>query len=94
MATKTAQPTVITFEQPGTFEAYYAAEKWCKENGYSYGSMARDLPIGILHGDDWRIPKWHQLNFQDMDSLDGHIECDSSFREPPVRIVLKNKDNK
>ncbi len=92
MATKTAQPTVITFEQPGTFEAYYAAVKWCKENGYSTGSMQRDFPIGI-HKGDWQIPKWLNMDSEDREGLDGYMES-NDFRDGIVRIVLKNKDNK
>lgn len=79
---------VITFEQKGEFKAYSAACKWCEENGYSYGSMQRDAPIGILKG-DWTIAKWRNLDSSERKALDGTMSCATSFREAPVRIVLK-----
>jgi len=40
-----------TFTNEGTFQAYYAAEAWLTENGYSYGSMCSPFPTGILKGE-------------------------------------------
>lgn len=81
---------VITFDQTGDFNAYHAASKWCSENGYSHGSMARDTPIGILKG-DWCIAKWHNLTKKERAGLDGYLES-QDFRAGPVRIVIKNKE--
>lgn len=81
---------IITFDQTGTFKAYYEACEWCKQNGFSVGSMARDMPIGIHRG-ECDIAKWYNLTQAERDGLDGYIECDSNFRESPVRIVLRNK---
>lgn len=39
--------TKIEFNQTGDFSAFYAATDWLKEQGYSYGSMCMDMPIGI-----------------------------------------------
>ena len=81
---------VITFTQEGEFAAYNAAEKWCEENGYSCGSMQRDAPIGLLKG-NWQIAKWRNLNADEIKQLDGTMSCINSFREAPVRIVLKSE---
>ena len=54
------------------FSGIYAAKKWLKENGYSYGSLQRNDPVGILKG-DFNISKWRNLSAEDAASLDGRI---------------------
>ena len=78
-----------TFTNEGTFKAYYAATKWLKEEGYSYGSMANVNPIGIMKG-DWDIAKWYNLSTTDKELLDGTITGD--MREGPVTITIELKD--
>ena len=78
----------LTFEETGDFEALRAAEKWCKENGYSYGSLQRDANVGIMHGDCY-ISKWRSLSPQEQDQLDGYIHS-RDFRNGSVFIFLKN----
>lgn len=80
---------VITFTEEGEFEAYHAACKWCEDNGYSLGSMARRMPIGLLKG-EWQIAKWYNLTPKEQTQLDGTITCISSFREAPIHIVIKD----
>lgn len=80
---------IIEFNETGDFRSFYAAEKWCTENGYSVGSMQRDFPIGI-HKGDWQIPKWLNMNSEDRDGLDGYMES-NDFRTGTVRIVIKDK---
>lgn len=70
----------------GDFQGFYAAEKWCRENGYSVGSMQRDDPIGILRGDVC-IAKWRHLTKAERDALDGTIEGDK--RNGPVYVHLR-----
>ncbi len=82
--------TVITFTQEGDFQAYYAACAWCNENGYSHGSMARDMPIGLVKG-DWIIAKWRNLSLEERQQLGGTMTCIGSFREGPVHIVIKGE---
>jgi hypothetical protein len=77
----------ITFNQTGDFKAVNAAQKWLHENGYSYGSMCMDMPIGILKG-DWCIAKWRNLNAKERKQLDGQL-ISKDFREGPVVIQLK-----
>ena len=39
------------FKHDGTtFGAHYAAEKWLRENGFSYGPSSHDGPAGIVKG--------------------------------------------
>ena len=80
--------TEINFNQVGDFEAYHAACTWCKDNGYSYGSMQRDAPMGILKG-DWCIAKWRNLTPKERSQLDGQITS-NDFRAGPVTIKLKD----
>jgi hypothetical protein len=58
------------FKTGNDFDAFYAAEKWLKQNGYSIGSMECDRPIGIVKGDCY-IPKWRYVD--DRAALDGVI---------------------
>lgn len=75
-----------TFSNEGTFQALYAAQDWLKENGYSYGSTCREMPIGILKG-DWAIAKWKNLTKKEIADLDGQLQGDK--REGPITITLK-----
>lgn len=76
-----------TFNQEGTFQAWYAAQDWLNTNGYSYGSSCRGQPVGVLRG-DFLIAKWKNLTPKERNSLDGQVNGD--FREGPVTINLKH----
>lgn len=78
----------IPFNNVGDFEAINAAREWLHMNGYSYGSMCMDMPIGILKG-KWLIAKWRNLTGKERSQLDGQI-ISQDFREGPVVIQLKN----
>ena len=77
-----------TFKVDGTFRSYYAATAWLSENGYSYGSMCMDMPIGIVKGDAI-IAKWRNLTKSDIKTLDGRITS-NDFREGEVTIEIYN----
>ena len=77
-----------TFKVDGTFRSYYAATAWLNENGYSYGSMCMDMPIGIVKGDAI-IAKWRNLTKSDIATLDGRITS-NDFREGEVTIEIYN----
>lgn len=79
---------VLKFDLKGYFNSYYAARHWCKENGYSLGPMARDLPIGLMYG-DWDIAEWGNLSDIEKHRLDGTMVCITNFHNGPVHIVLK-----
>lgn len=79
------------FHQKGTFAAVRAAEQWCDDNGYSVGDLQRGAPRGIMIGDHC-IPKWRDLDADDIAALDGQMVGD--FRDGPVVIeIFTTEDN-
>lgn len=77
----------VTFNQKGTFEACYAAEAWCQENGISWGPMdGPGNPIGLMLG-DFHIAKWTNLTRQEQAACHGTMT--GNFREGPVVITMK-----
>lgn len=79
-------PTIIKFEDTGTFEAYHAAKQWCRDKGYSVGQMCGNEPIGILKESDMWIAKWKNLSAQEKSELDGIMSGD--FRNGPVNVEI------
>ena len=78
----------IVFNQAGSFEAMYAAEAWCRENGISVGQSSATGPTGLLFGPyDW-IAKWRNLTAGEKRELHGTMSGD--MREGPVLIDLKD----
>jgi hypothetical protein len=80
------QRTSITFEGAEDFEAINKAEAFLKSLGFSYGSMQRGEPIGILYG-DYLISKWRNMTPAERDSLHGQITAES-FRSGPVHVDI------
>ena len=74
------------FNIEGTFESYYAASKWAKENGYEAGSMDGFNPIALMKDYDY-VAKWHNLNKKERDSVHGVMISDY-FREKSVTILI------
>lgn len=79
------------FKADGDFGAFYAAEKWVRENGYSVGSMERDRPIGLAKG-DYYISKWRNLG-EDKLLLDGVI-AEGSKRENDITVIIFDDEDK
>lgn len=79
------------FNVEGTFESYYAASRWAKENGYKEGSMDRINPIALMKGYDY-VAKWHNLNREERNSVHGVMISDY-FREKPVTILIFENGN-
>lgn len=77
----------LEFNQQGTFQALYAAQAWCRENGISFGSSQAIAPTGLLFG-RYAISKWCNLSKQERDDLHGTMS--GEFREGPVVIELKD----
>ena len=80
----------LEFTQSGDFEAMYAAEDWCKANGYSVGRNERDQPRGLLLG-NYDIAKWRNLSPDDKKSLDGVMAGD--MRSGPVVVEIYDKSH-
>lgn len=80
----------IVFKNTGTFTAYWAAEKWCDDNGYSRGSMCAPMPTAIMKG-ECSIAKWKNLSNKERATVDGiitHADHFYSYREGDVKIIL------
>jgi hypothetical protein len=77
----------MVFTQEGTFQAMWAAEQWCRDNGVSFGSSCVSGPVGLLRG-DYCIAKWHNLSAKERAQLDGTMSGD--MRNGPVTIRLRD----
>jgi len=75
----------IICSDKGTFMAYWAAEQWIRENGYSCGSMCSPMPTAIMKG-DVHVAKWKNLTTKERNTVDGVIV--GEYREGPVTIYL------
>jgi hypothetical protein len=69
----------------GDFSGFNDACKWLQDNGYSYGSMQGNSPIGVMAGDH-NIPKWRNLSSQDIAQLDGRLTGDP--RNGPITLTI------
>lgn len=80
----------IDFEpEEQTFGAFYKAEQYLRERGYSFGSMQRDAAIGVMKETGWHISKFRNLEKEDIAQMDGWIiTYKGSFREGGASIVF------
>lgn len=78
----------LIFTDQGVFAAKNAAEKWCRDNGISYGSSCACSPIGLMRG-DINISKWHNLSRREIAFLDGRMT--GEMRNGPVTIELRDE---
>lgn len=84
-----------SFKVDGTFQSVYAAQRWCTENGYSYGSSCKDrktggnCPIAIRKGGYVLPQKWIHFDKEDKSLVDGVI-VSNDFREGEVIIYIFN----
>jgi hypothetical protein len=76
--------TVIEFNDPGDFEAVYAAERWLDARGFSVGSSQAGAPRAIWYGDCY-ISKWRGLSAEDKRGMHAQM---NGGRGGPVRITL------
>ncbi len=75
----------LVFEGTDTFEALRKAQAWCVENGISYGSSCRNLPIGLMFG-DYDIAKWRNLSPKDIRELHGVMK--GPLRTGPITVEI------
>lgn len=80
------------FTGPGTFEAYYNADEWLRENGYSFGSACGSFqPIAIKNG-EYNLPqKWKNFSIAEKKSVDGVLI--GNLREGPMTVYIFLTDN-
>jgi len=82
----------IEFFVPGTFQSMYAANQWCRENGYSYGSSCAPCVYqGLLNGENILIAKWKNLTKEEIAQLDGVMISVGDRREGAMRVVIFEK---
>jgi hypothetical protein len=74
------------FNVEGTFQSFYSASSWAKENGYEIGSMDGHNPIALMKGYDY-VAKWHNISNKERQMVHGVMISDY-FREKPVRILI------
>lgn len=83
----------LNFKVDGTFQSLYAAERWLKENGYSYGSGCKSrttgapMPIAIQKGEYDLPQKWINFDKEDKEDVDG-VMVSYDFREGDVTVIL------
>ena len=75
-----------TFNNWGTFKAYYAAQKYAEKQGYSVGQMCGHHTLGLKRG-NWIIAKWKNLSPLEKLDIDGHITS-GDFRKGPVVVEI------
>lgn len=78
-----------SFREAGTFESLYAAQRWLKENGYEYGSLCKNEPVGIKAGIYDLPEKYKNMDAHDKASVDGWMTS-VDFRESQVIIYIFN----
>lgn len=79
----------ISFDEKGEWKSLRKAKDWLKENGYSFGSLARTMPVGIKKG-DCDIAKWYNLYEKEIAELDGVMLFSNRPRDGKVEILLFN----
>jgi hypothetical protein len=81
----------VEFEASGTFQAFYKAEAFLRELGYTTGSMEMNAPIGFSLEYDY-ISKWNNMNHNEHRLLDG-IMTSNDFREGSVQVLFFKAPN-
>lgn len=76
-----------SFENTGDdWSGYSAAIKFLEKHGFSYGSMQREDPIGLVKG-DVLISKWRNLDKKDIKALDGMIRFKDGSPRNGIAII-------
>jgi len=91
MSIKVNKPVVeqATFNNEGTFEAYWAALAWARAKGFEESSMSHPLPTALVKGsfEESDLPeKWKNFKPRHAEMVDGTITGD--LREGPVTVKL------
>lgn len=72
-----------------TFSSLHAAEKWLRDNDYSFGPLCGPEPVGCVKGDAL-ISKWRNLSAEDKTQMDCVITS-SNYRNEDVYIHFKEE---
>ena len=80
-----------SFKEEGTFQSMYAAQKWVKEQGYTYGSNSAIEPTAIMQGDYYSYNLPHKMkNFTAKEKRSVHGIMQGDIREGPVTVIIYN----
>lgn len=81
----------FTKKEDRPFDAYYQAQVYLNKSGYSFGSLAvTSSPNVAIKKGNYDLPeKWHNLNKEDIASIDGVIRS-LDYREGSVTVMLFN----
>lgn len=81
----------FTKKEDRPFDAFYQAGAYLSDSGYSYGSLAVTLsPNVAIKKGNYNLPeKWHNLDKEDIASIDGVIRS-LDYREGSVTVMLFN----
>lgn len=73
----------------------HAAQKYLRDNWYSYWSLQRDADIWVMKWYDLEISKWRNLSQKDIAELDWVIDCNCQkwYRHWKVRVTLYEKNS-
>lgn len=78
----------ITFNEPGTFKSYWAAEAWLYQSGFDTGSLDGHInPVAFQKG-EYKLPqKWHNFTEKQKAQVSGIITS-SNWREGEVKVII------
>lgn len=81
----------FTKKEDRPFDAFYQAQSFLTDLGYSYGSLAvTSSPNIAVKKGEYNLPqKWHYLDKKDISSIDGVIRS-LDYREGSVTVMLFN----
>jgi hypothetical protein len=81
----------FTKKEDRPFDAYYQSLTFLNDRGYDYGSLAvtSSLNVAVKKGIYDLPEKWHNLDKEDIASIDGVIRS-SDYREGSVTVMLFN----
>jgi len=80
---------IFTKKEDQPFDAFYQAEAYLNEIGYSYGSLSVTTSNNIaIQKGQYKLPqKWHNLNKEDSPLMDGVIRS-LDYRNGEVSVYL------
>lgn len=79
----------FTKKQNRTFDALYQAESYLDDLGYSFGSLSGQN-VAVKKGNYDLPQKWHNLDKEDIESIDGVI-MSLDYRDGEVIVILFKK---
>ena len=81
----------FTKKEDRPFDAFYQAVAYLSDSGYTYGSLAvtSSLNVAVRKGKYDLPEKWHNLDKDDIESIDGVIRS-LDYREGSVTVMLFN----